>query len=102
MSKAPTDIRSLARSHTESAINVLCRIMGSPKAPAAARVTAAQALLDRGWGKPTQILAGYPENPIKLDATSLRPQITREDWLARHGANEKPNGSEAGGGCHIP
>jgi hypothetical protein len=28
--------------------------MGSAKAPAGARVTAATALLDRGWGKPGQ------------------------------------------------
>ncbi len=28
--------------------------MNEPKAPAAARVTAAVALLDRGWGKPKE------------------------------------------------
>ena len=37
------------------------------KAPAAARVQAAQALLDRGWGKPTQPIAGDDEfDPIKV------------------------------------
>jgi hypothetical protein len=54
MAKATTDIRSLARSHTESALRVLVGIMLQPKAPAAARVAAASALLDRGWGKPAQ------------------------------------------------
>ena len=54
MPKAKADIRSLARSHTSSAINVLRTIMNQPKAPAAARVAAAQALLDRGWGKAQQ------------------------------------------------
>jgi hypothetical protein len=54
MAKTPTDIRSLARSHTEKALNVLAGIMQQEDAPAAARVSAAQALLDRGWGKPAQ------------------------------------------------
>jgi len=54
MAKAPTDIRSLARSHTETAIKVLAGIMREPDAPAAARVSAAQVLLDRGWGKAPQ------------------------------------------------
>lgn len=54
MAKASTDIRSLARSHTETAINTLAGIMREAKSPPAARVAAAQALLDRGWGKPAQ------------------------------------------------
>lgn len=58
MAKALTQIRSLARSHTDSAINVLAGIMNETAAPPAARVQAASALLDRGWGKPTQPIAG--------------------------------------------
>lgn len=54
MAKAKTDIRSLARSHTESAIVTLASIMNQPKANPSARVAAAQAILDRGWGKPKQ------------------------------------------------
>ena len=54
-----TEIRSLARSHTRSAINVLASIMRSKDATAAARVSAANALLDRGWGKaPQQLQSG--------------------------------------------
>lgn len=66
MAKAPTEIKSLARSHTETAIRTLAGIMRQPKAPASARVAAAEALLDRGWGKPKQdmTIAGDPENPI--------------------------------------
>lgn len=56
MAKTPTDIRSLARSHTESALKTLAGIMGQTDAPPAARVSAATALLDRGWGKPSQIV----------------------------------------------
>ena len=58
MAKAPTDIRSLARSHTETAINTLKGIMQQSDAPPAARVAAACALLDRGWGKPSQVHTG--------------------------------------------
>ncbi len=66
MAKAPTQIKSLARSHTESAINVLAGVMGQTDAPPAARVSAAEALLSRGWGKPTQPLSGDDEGPIEL------------------------------------
>ncbi len=54
MAKAPTEIKSLARAHTQAAINTLVGVMNQPEAQAAARVSAAQALLDRGWGKPAQ------------------------------------------------
>lgn len=54
MAKSPTDIRSLARSHTGTAIKTLAGIMQQDDAPPAARVSAACALLDRGWGKPQQ------------------------------------------------
>jgi hypothetical protein len=56
MAKSLTDIRSLARSHTRTAVNVLVGIMRSKDATAAARVSAANAVLDRGWGKATQPL----------------------------------------------
>ncbi|MET3839764.1 hypothetical protein [Bradyrhizobium sp. OAE829] len=48
------DIRSLARSQTKTAINVLVKIMQSKDATPAARVSAANAVLDRGWGKAAQ------------------------------------------------
>lgn len=51
MAKAVTEIRSLARSHTRAALNVLVGVMRAKDATAAARVTAANAILDRGWGK---------------------------------------------------
>ena len=67
MAKAKADIRSLARSHTEMALRTLVAIAKQPKAPAAARVSAAQALLDRGWGKAAQPLTGDDgEGPLKI------------------------------------
>lgn len=66
MAKASADIRSLARTHTGTALKTLARIMEQSNAPAAARVAAAQALLDRGWGKPTQPIAGEDGQPLRV------------------------------------
>lgn len=66
MSKTPTQIRSLARSHTEAALNCLAGIMNKTDAPEAARVSAANSLLDRGWGKATQPISGDGENPLQI------------------------------------
>jgi hypothetical protein len=62
MAKTPTEIKSLARSHTEAAINCLAGIMNKDSAPESARVAAANALLDRGWGKPAQAIIGGDED----------------------------------------
>jgi hypothetical protein len=41
--------------------------MHSDEAPPAARVAAANSLLDRGWGKPTQIVQGDEDGgPIQI------------------------------------
>ena len=44
-------IQSLARSHTRTAIKVLAGIMNEKTCQPMARIVAAKALLDRGWGK---------------------------------------------------
>lgn len=73
MAKASTEIRSLARAHTDSALKVLAGIMNQSEAPHAARVAAANSLLDRGWGKAAQILAGDEnDGPVKLEISWLR------------------------------
>ena len=57
-SKRAAEIKALARRHSRAAIKVLAQIMNQDDGPATARVSAAQALLDRGWGKAAQLLAG--------------------------------------------
>ena len=57
MAKAKAEIRSLARVHTAKAIRTLVAIMKQTKAPPAARIAAANSLLDRGWGKAVQAIA---------------------------------------------
>lgn len=68
MAKTPTQIKSLARAHTERAIQALAGIMDNPNSPPAARVSAAEALLSRGWGKPAQAITGGDDDdePIKM------------------------------------
>ena len=46
-------VRDLARVHTDEAVRILVKIMRSSTSDKA-RVVAAQAILDRGWGKPIQ------------------------------------------------
>jgi hypothetical protein len=66
MAKSLTEIRSLARSHTRTAIHVLVGIMRSKDATAAARVSAANAILDRGWGKATQPVGNGDDGALEL------------------------------------
>ena len=64
MAKSLTEIRSLARSRT--ALNVLVGIMRSKDATAAARVSAANAILDRGWGKAPQAIENGENGALEL------------------------------------
>ncbi|MDD1518509.1 hypothetical protein AB7M16_001750 [Bradyrhizobium sp. USDA 372] len=61
-----TEIRSLARSHTRTAIRVLVGIMRSEDASPAARVSAANAILDRGWGKVAQPVESGEDGMLEL------------------------------------
>jgi hypothetical protein len=47
-------VEVLAREHTESALQTLVQIMQDTEARDTARVTAAVAVLNRGWGMPKQ------------------------------------------------
>src|ERR1700735_642976 len=66
MPKAVTEIRSLARSYTRTALNVLVGVMRSKDATAAAKVTAANAILDRGWGQATQPVGNSDDGAVEL------------------------------------
>jgi len=50
------NIRDLAREMTEKAIHTLVSVMDGRESPPNARVAAAVALLDRGWGRPPSML----------------------------------------------
>jgi hypothetical protein len=54
--KELAEVQAAARSHTVAAITTLSEICADESAPPAARVAAANALLDRGWGRPLQAI----------------------------------------------
>jgi hypothetical protein len=66
LTKTITEIRSLARAHTRTALNVLVGIMRNKAATPAARVSAANAILDRGWGMATQPLQNGDDGALEL------------------------------------
>ena len=88
MAKTPVEIRSLARSYTKVAIETLVGIATSRSAPAAARVAASIALLDRGWGKPEQSTIA----DVTHRYVALLPQKARsnEEWVAELAVGEAP------------
>lgn len=54
------DVRDTARLHTKAAIETMVSVMNDTAAPASARITASQGILDRGYGKPTQHIEAEP------------------------------------------
>ena len=66
MPRSVTEIRSLARSHTRTALNVLVGVMRSPRAAAPARIAAANSILDRGWGKAAQAIENGDGGALEL------------------------------------
>jgi|SRR6476620_5919070 len=65
MTKAPADLRSLARAHTELSVQTLAGIARNGTSEQA-RVSAAQALLDRGWGRAAQVHSGEDGGNIQI------------------------------------
>lgn len=60
-------LRLLVRTHTEAAIKTLVEVMRSKESPESARVSAATALLDRGYGKPSQAITGGDGGPVQFE-----------------------------------
>src|SRR5262245_40343528 len=86
MAKTPLEIASLARMHTKKAVRTLAAIMNEPRAPYAARVAAAEALLARGWGKPTKtdgVLGEFGAHASRYgkDAIGLMVRRTRAELV---------------------
>ena len=69
--KIPADLRSLARGHTDLCIKVLAGIVSQEALPPAARVSAADILLDRGWGKPPQAHTGEDGGDIRISIRQI-------------------------------
>ena len=88
--KVTLEIRDLARSYGPAAIAELARLAGLSKAAGSenesTRVMAIKELIDRGYGKATQVIAGSDElPPVKLEhgiagqrVKSMLDQITNK------------------------
>ena len=99
------EIRDIARLHTDEAIQTLVTVMNDSKAPPSARVGAATAVLDRGWGRPLQsISASIDANRVtvseslELSCLDLMKQI-REPENTRE-TEEESTPSSAAPGTH--
>ena len=71
-------LSELARVHTEAAIAALTKVMTGDGSEAA-RISAATAILDRGWGRPRQ------EIEADLDSVDLAELIARRRRQAAEG-----------------
>ena len=95
--KGVIEVRDLARKHTVAAVNRLATIMQKGRSEQA-RILAANSLLDRGWGKPTQPIAGDLDMP---PVQMVDARATLLDTLTRIAAAEEASGSggepESGG-----
>ncbi len=90
-------IKALARKHTKEAVRILESIMNDPAEPGRTRIAAAEALLDRGYGRPAQALEAQD---AKGNAVTLGVVIVP----AKHAPSEdeKLYGGTAGGGMIVP
>jgi hypothetical protein len=70
--KEIVEVAKLAREHTVLAIETLVEIAEKKDATDAARVSASEALLNRGWGKP----------PATINHTSDKPKRPMQELLA--------------------
>ena len=66
VSQAMRDIAGMAKEHGEMALDVLVEVARDKKAPHASRISAATALLDRGYGKPIQAVEGKMSFTVTL------------------------------------
>ena len=72
-------LTDLARENTEAALAALLEVAGDVTAPAAARVSAATALLDRAWGRPPQ--HGRLHGRFEKDVKSPSPFSEMEQMM---------------------
>lgn len=71
--KAALDITKLARQYGPAGVEMLAELAGLTPGkvaePDTARIAAIKELLDRGFGKATQLITGDPERPVAIEFT---------------------------------
>jgi hypothetical protein len=77
-------LTEIAREHTPKAVQTLVAVLDSAEASEAAKVSAATAILDRGWGRPRQDL-GIEMKPDEATAALLEQARRRANRLPVEG-----------------
>lgn len=90
-------VKSLAQSYGVDAIDTLADLMLSEEQPGPVRVASARELLDRGFGRPTQFIAGDDDAPpirfgTKVDWDAVPLEALKHILAA---ASSDPVGSHA-------
>lgn len=75
--KGVVEVIQLARKHTKLAIETLVEIAQS--GPPNARAQAAQALLDRGWGKPSQTIVNVSDIPEAEFVAEVKRRMAEDE-----------------------
>jgi predicted ArsR family transcriptional regulator len=78
--KATVDIREAAQQYTQEALETLLSVMREGDT-SSARAAAANSVLDRGHGKPTQVM----DTTVRLADVSDEPVVSEEAWARDHG-----------------
>lgn len=78
VSKAKRQLAEMAKEHAEAALMTLVEIAGNDSENAAARVSAATAILDRGYGRPTQALQ-HTSPDGSMTPASIELKIVKPD-----------------------
>lgn len=82
--------------HTAQALSTLVAIMANAEAPATARVSAANAVLDRAWGKPRQdVEFSSAEDPVAA-IQRARQRVHRQHPDNAMGATDAQSGDADG------
>jgi hypothetical protein len=87
--KADRVIQELARTHTPEALSALVEIATKGRSESA-RVAAAVAILDRGWGRPPACDHQSGETNVKV-VMLPKPCYTVEEWCERYVQNAAPS-----------
>lgn len=69
--KATVSIKEAAREYTDAALKTLVSVMQDAEAPHAAKVSAANSILDRGYGKASTVITGDEDGGAVKVATRI-------------------------------
>jgi hypothetical protein len=85
--KATAEIKRVAQKYGQEALEKLVELMRGSDLKVA--VTAANSILDRGYGKPAQTLQGDPDKPLAVNVAVVDAFTAKIEALAEKVGNER-------------